>query len=121
LKGEADTKTKRSPSIDIFIGDTLLIEYCLISGAFYRQSGALATILNTGNFCGRSDWATNQKVSLLGLDCAIGKVNRGDVIYDIFLIDKKSLFFSDQLGVIGFRSSLIRPEKLDTSHPYVKK
>ena len=88
---------------------------------FTILTDSLAAVVNGGNFCGRSDWAVNQTVSLLGLDCAIGKINRGDVIYDIFLIEKNSLFFNDQLGVVGFRPSAIRPEKLDTSHPYVKK
>jgi len=88
---------------------------------FTALTDSLASVLNAQNFCGRSNWVINQTVSLLGSDCAIGKVNRGDVMYDIFLIDNKSLFFSDKIDVIGFRPSLTRPEKLDTSHPYVKK
>jgi len=77
--------------------------------------------LNLAKFCGIDNWALNQRVSLLGLDCATGKVSRGDAVYEIFRIDNNTLYFSDQLGVVGDRVAASRPEKLAMDRPYVKK
>ncbi len=88
---------------------------------FTVLSDSLAKALNSAKFCGLDNWSVNQKVSLLGLDCATGKVGLGDVVYEIFLIDNNNVYFSDQLGVLGQRAAASRPTKLDTSRPYVKK
>ena len=88
---------------------------------FTVLTDSLAKALNAAKFCGQNNWTVNQKVSLLGLDCATGKVARGDTVYEIFLIDKNSLYFSDQLGVVGQRTAASRPAKLEMSRPYVKK
>jgi hypothetical protein len=85
------------------------------------STDSLVKAMNEAKFCGLDNWAVNQKVNLLGLDCAIGKVSRGDVVYEIFLVDNNILYFSDQLGVVGHRVASSRPEKLDMSRPYVKK
>ncbi|MEI6399298.1 MAG: hypothetical protein WCO71_11055, partial [Pseudomonadota bacterium] len=44
---------------------------------FTVLTDTLAKALNAAKFCGLDNWAVNQKVSLLGLDCATGKVSAG--------------------------------------------
>lgn len=85
------------------------------------SSDSMVTALNLAKFCGLDNWSVNQKVSLLGLDCATGKVSRGDAVYEIFRVDNNVLYLSDQLGVVGHRVAASRPEKLEMGRPYVKK
>ena len=87
---------------------------------FTVLTDTLANALNAAKFCGMDNWAVNQKVNLLGVDCATGKVGPGDVVYEIYRIDQSSLFLSDQLGVVGQRAAASRPAQLDMSRPYVK-
>ena len=84
-------------------------------------SDSLATVLNKTKYCGQDNWTVNQKVSLIGLNCVTGNVGRGDTVYELFLTDKNSLCFSDQLGVLGQRTAAKRPTKIDRTRQFVKR
>lgn len=78
-------------------------------------------ILNTANFCGSSDWQKGAEKDVTGKECLGLNIDKGNVVYDIYRINKdvnpKLLYLGSNFYLGQDKSLTERPENLDEQTP----
>lgn len=100
VDGGKSTPEQKTSTIDFTVADefiTVRTEQMLIS-------------FNANAYCGKSDWALDQKVSLKGLDCDFYQSTVGSTINDIYAVEDEVLYFG---GNYAFASKAGSPRPTD--------
>ena len=102
------------------VPDAKDINFTVTEALISPRSDTATKILNSAEYCGISDWKTNQDVSVLDRDCVGWNFKKGTVIFDIYRLQDKRLFFGKRMTFFSSETNDSRPAKLDEEHVLVK-
>jgi hypothetical protein len=90
-----------------------------VSDAFLTPTNETQVVsFNTTSFCGKTDWALDTEVSIVGLSCTGFTVKAGDVIPDVYAQEDNTIYFGESFSLLLNGSS--RPTGLDRDVPYTQ-
>ncbi|RYZ87011.1 MAG: hypothetical protein EOP04_12690 [Proteobacteria bacterium] len=96
-----------------------LINFSVSEAYITPGTDALVTTLNTTKFCGKSDWAIGQEVTIGGLDCNGFTIRKGDVIPEVYEDVDGTLYFGKKFALL-LNQTGERPTEVDMDLPYHK-
>lgn len=96
------------------------INFTVNKASLVPHSQAAADNMNTMNLCGENTWKQNEPKDITGKDCKGFTVERGDVIYDVYQVEGKNLYFGQKFFFLASDDADSRPDSVTKESPYLR-
>jgi hypothetical protein len=93
------------------------IDFTIQSTALTPLNELLVVTFNTRRYCGKSDWALNQKVDVTGLNCEGLTLNGAQQVADIYVVEDDVLYLGTTFNYDSAKEAT-RPSSVDRDVSY---
>jgi hypothetical protein len=100
--------------------DVKNINFTVNKATIKVTSKATVDVMNRLKLCEISDWKLNEEVNITNKKCTGFSVKRGDVIFDVYEVKDKSLYFGKKLFFLSGDNAADRPNEVATDVEYIR-